>query len=332
MKQEYLQHIEEFLMNNDIDFDKNRSLKSYTWIQRGGVVQFWIKPDSIEKIKSIVSYLYKTQINFYVVGATSNLYFQNDYHPEVVISTLRINKIAINKDYVVAECGALSSKLSVECIKNNIEGFEGFTTIPGTIGGAVCNNSSCFNSCIDELVDHIEVITKNGCINLNKNDLNYKRRSSIFKRKEIEGVILRVFLKKQIALNPELLIKNTEKFKYYRKKYQEKPQHNLGSVFAEIELKNTLQIMIWKMFKKLLKIIHIKKDKQLKLNKQLFFIIHGKFKMSYYVSDFSFNCFVWKDHKADVMFFKYKSFIERISKKAELEIEIVDRNYFKQYK
>lgn len=331
MKKEDLQHIEAFLISNDIDFDKNKSLKSTTWIQRGGVVQYWIKPGSIEKLKSIVSYLYKAQINFYVVGATSNLYFQNDYHPEVVISTLKINKIEINKDYIVAECGALTSKLSVECINNSIEGFEGFTTIPGTIGAAVSNNSSCYNSSIEELVDHIEVISKDGCINLNKNDLHYKTRSSVFKRKEIEGVILKVFLKKLTAPNPELLIKNTEKFKYYRKKYQEKPQHNLGSVFAQIELKNTIRVLIWKMFRKFFKIIHIKKDKQLKLDKQLFFIIHGKFKMNYYVSDFSFNCFVWKDDKADVMFFKYKSFIERISKKAELEIEIVDQNYFQQH-
>lgn len=292
-----------FLKENSVRFSTDISLKTKTWIKRGGIAKYWIEPQSVEELTKIVSFLYSKDVKFEIVGSTSNIFFLNSYNPDIVISTLKVNKIKLHSEFVEATCGVLSKKLSLVCNSNGIEGFEGFGTLPGTIGSAVCNNSSCYNSSIDELLIEVDVLTKNGTMKLKKEELNFSKRSSAIKRKELNGVILNAYFRNNRLNNPTTLTKRTEEFKADRKKHQESPIGNLGSVFASFELKNTPKIIIWKLLKRIFKLLKIDQVKSQKMSKKIFFAIHGKRLISSYVSDYSINCFLWKNEKADDVFF-----------------------------
>lgn len=173
------------LISNQIFFEENISLKRKTWIKTGGVVKCWIEPNTIEQLSVVVRYLNEKNIYFEIVGHTSNLYFLNDYNPDIVISTRKVRNFTDNDDVLICDCGCIMKNLSRYCINKGYGGYEGLVDLPGTVAGAVFNNSSCFGSSLYELLLKIEYLKKDGeVITLFREDLEYQRRSSILKREQ----------------------------------------------------------------------------------------------------------------------------------------------------
>lgn len=80
-------------------------------------------------------------------------------------------------------------------VKGGYKGFEWLVDLPGTIGGAVVNNSRCYGCQISHLLKEVRLLQSDGTVtNLSPQDLAFKFRSSDLKRGEINGVILTVTL------------------------------------------------------------------------------------------------------------------------------------------
>jgi UDP-N-acetylenolpyruvoylglucosamine reductase len=309
------------LDKNAISFQKNVSLKTKTWIKRGGIAKFWITPDTVEQLSLLVKYFYAKNIYFEIVGYTSNIYFSENYNPTIVISTKNINQFTDDIDKITCDCGVNMKILSEYCVRKGYEGFEGLIDLPGTVAAAAYNNSSCFNCSISNLLIALDYLDKNGkFLTLSSEQMEFSHRSSIFKSKKIEGIILRVHLKKLKGDN-QILSKIANKNRLYRKMYQEPPKQNLGSTYATIPYK-VLPLFIVLIINKLCSVLKIDNRVKRKLTKYSILIIFN-FRGGYrYVSDYNIGCFVWRDEKADEAFIKYRSFMERISKFPQLEIEI----------
>ena len=78
-----------FLQTEHIPYEENISLRKRTWIHRGGNARYYIVPETIEQLRELVTYLYKEQIEFKLVGHTSNLYIRNSTDIDIVISTIQ---------------------------------------------------------------------------------------------------------------------------------------------------------------------------------------------------------------------------------------------------
>jgi len=65
----------EFLEKHNIPYDMDVELKKKTWIRRGGLVRFWLKPMDVRQLELICKYLFSKKTKFEVIGHTSNLYF-----------------------------------------------------------------------------------------------------------------------------------------------------------------------------------------------------------------------------------------------------------------
>jgi UDP-N-acetylmuramate dehydrogenase len=61
------------------------------------------------------------------------------------------NEIFIGSGYFLA-------KLASESVKNNLTGLEWAAGIPGTVGGAVCNNAGSFGKCMGDIIKEVEVL------------------------------------------------------------------------------------------------------------------------------------------------------------------------------
>ena len=326
--------LKEFLESHFINFEQDIDLKKRTWIHRGGICRFFIEPESLEKIELISHYLFEKSIDFDVIGHTSNIWFSNDYSPNVILSTRKIQKIYFEDNFVVAYAGSLMTKLSSFCVENGIAGFEGFVDLPGTIGGAVCNNSGCFGSEIDKVLEKIEVITPNGKKIIETQELGYSHRNSNLKNKNQKIIVIRAFFKKSTVSDMTKLKQKSELNHHIRKQTQCGPLQNLGSVFAKLQRKSYKTIIrenglkigfsyiiiynFWGVIKKItrnkIKISKKRKDSILKL-----------FNFSYlasYISDSDLNRFIWSDEKADALFSDYCNFMDKIFEKKRLEIEI----------
>ena len=272
-------------------------------------------------------FLYAKEMDFLLIGSTSNLYIKNTTDIPIVISTLKCNRYQIEENQLLTECGVQVSTLSRQMITQGIKGFEYLTKLPGTIGASIYNNSSVIsdeNSITSLLVD-VKVITPSGIRWLKKEDLHLSFRSSDLKKKIIRGVILQARLKveyddvekmKAIANANELL----------RNKILEGPAHNLGCtvhrMFCKGRMPARYRIPLM-LYVKAISLITKDDNKVRSLKKRFLLIISGHRRLIPYVSSKQLIIFLWRKEEADKYFDEYIKFMNDVCMTDQVEIEVI---------
>lgn len=320
-----MKELKAFLVKNNIDYQENISLKKKTWIKQGGFCSFWITPFSTEELKLLGSYLYKNKLGFEVVGQTSNLYFKNSYNPLIIISTLKVIDYYYigDNDEIVCGCGMNVSKLARMSVQQGYLGFYGLVGLPGTIGGAIYNNSSCFDCNLSSMLISVNYLSSiDGLVTLSKDELGFNHRSSILKQREKEGIILSVKLKIDKTSDKESEIKKSDYVQQKRKLTQEGPLNNLGSIYSNRKMKYNLKnILAKKIVNLLFKLSIINSSTRILYLKKLFLFFYGYNYLDKYISDKNINTFIWKDENSESAFEDYKCFMKCVFSDLELEIE-----------
>lgn len=302
-----------------ISFEENVPLSTKTWIHRGGRAGFYVCPDTTEKLRAALDICLRQGVEPIVVGHTSNIYFSNDFNPDLVVTTLKLTAWELKDDVIVCQPGVNVRKLSAFCIEHGIDGFYGLVDLPGTVAGAVVNNSSCFGCSIAGVLAGVNLYQR-GTVRFISDELNHSYRSSALKTGELRGTILRVYLKARKADRDELSVL-AARTREVRRRTQEPPAKNLGSTYAEIEYNLSSKIVL-----KIAYIISgVFKVPEKRLGKKLLLFVYGYEKLGNYISDYNIGCFVWRDGEADKQFEAYRRFIGKVSKSARLEIEYRDK-------
>lgn len=312
--------IKEFLSENNISYDENVSLSSKSWIKFGGIASLWISPKSVSELENLCRYLYGNNIAYDLVGQTSNIFFHSTYNPQVVVSTVKVNGYIFEDNTLKCDCGCNVMKLAKEMLAEGYAGFYGLVGLPGTVASAAVNNAGCFCCSISEMLISADVLLPDGTIKIfAKEDFGYEKRSSKFKRGEVQGVVLSVKLKLKKAENIEDEYRKSEETKLYRKTNQEGPAMNLGSVFSKMSRRKN-----WKnLIASILSIISGKTkllDGRIADKRILLFLYHYN-DLDKYISDKVLNTFVWRDMNAEDKFARYKQFMSEVYDNLTIEIE-----------
>jgi UDP-N-acetylmuramate dehydrogenase len=313
-----------FLDTLKLPYETEVNLKGRTWIKRGGIAKIWVQPNSLTDFENLVVWCQSNAVPHEIIGGTSNCYFLNDYNPDLVISTLKLTRIAEGSETITCECGVNMSRLAKFCISKGISGYEGFIGLPGTVGGAVINNSGCYGSSISSLVISVAIIAKGKKQLLTNEELKYSFRNSVLKSKDIDGVVTEVTFSTVKKDDPSFLAKRAQEFQIHRKNFQEHSYPNLGSTFCIIELKefSLAYRIVNSIAHRLINIIIKKPVNKQKAKTRLFLTLKGAGRFRKYVSHYGIGCFTWKDAGADKAFKEYLAFIYKNSIKAILEIEV----------
>ena len=321
------------LEQGGIEYIADQRLADKTWIHRGPVVPFYALPADIGELEYLIRELTGCGAAFKVVGHTSNIYFQESYRTDVVISTLHLNGYTIEEDCIVCETGASVERLSRECVAAGIPGFEGLVDLPGTVGAAIVNNSGCFSCCLSDLMEEAEaLVIEDGRVSrktLRREDFGFVHRSSAIKRHELDGIILRVKLRKQPCTDAESLKKVAGQNMARRKATQEGRAHYLGSVFSGLKVKKVgifsfgwakaPEVLAYKVMDRLFRKKLFFRRMKVRWTLDLF----GYPDLVGYVSPKGLNCFLWRDEGADEAFVRYCEFMHRYAVCKELEIEVL---------
>lgn len=312
--------LQEWLADYGIPFEQNISLSKKTWIKTGGTCACWIVPASVQQLEDVCRFLYSNSIPFDIVGQTSNIFFHSTYNPKIVVSTVKVNNCEINDDIITCDCGVNVAKLSRECLEAGYKGFYGLVGLPGTVAASVYGNAGCFDCSIVDMLINIDVLLPDGMLRTyKKEELGYSHRSSVFKRKEVQGVILSVKLKVEKARDLTEEKKKSEKTVVYRKTKQEKPNWCLGSVYSSRNAKQNAKNRIANLIAKVLAKLKIT-DKG-HAYKSLLLRLYGYYDLNPYISDKNVNTFVWRDEKAEQKFERYKEFMGKVYDELVIEIE-----------
>ncbi len=318
---------ENILRNNSIPYEKQVDLKKKTWIHRGGIADYFVVPNDVTELEIVMRSIYSLGIPHLVVGCTSNLYILNSKNIPVVVTTIKCANHSIETGAIVCDCGVQVAKLARMMIKQGVSGFEYLTQLPGTVGSAICNNSSVKNenNSITSMLIDVDMITPSGIQRLEKNDLHLGFRTSDIKRKIKQGVILKARLKAKHGdvAEMEKIAKANES---ERKVLLEGPTNNLGCTVHQLFCNGTMPIKYrWPLtiYSKFLSFF-VKDDLLYKKYRKSFLLtIAGHRNLIPYVSDKQIITFIWRDNSADLFFDEYLSFMKDVCKTDRVEIEII---------
>lgn len=315
-----MKEVYKLLLGEGYQYIKDCDLSKVTWIHRGGVVDLFVEPLSTDALVAICRVCYANHLSFMVVGHTSNLYFLKEQCPSIIISTRKLSSWIIKEDGIHCQPGVVVKKLASYCTTQGISGFEGFVDLPGSVAGATVNNSSCFGSAISSLLQSCTVLKEDGeIVELSNQDLQYSKRNSILKNKQLNAVVIEVVLKITYGLVDELIAKakaNHQK----RIDTQEGPVQNLGSTFAETTISKSAGFIV-RRIDQVATFFNV--SHPFRFRKRWLLALYGYLDLDRYISDKNLNCFVWKDENADKKFKRYLRFINRITSLRRLEIEII---------
>lgn len=318
-----------YLEDSGIEYEQNVAMSERTWIHRGPIVPFLIFPKTRLQLKDVILFLEEKKSNYKVIGHTSNLYFKPSFVTEVIVSTNKMTSYHDDGNAIICDSGVNISRLSQYAVSRGYLGFEGMVGLPGTIGAAVVNNSSCFKCSVSDLVESVDVLESGELHTLSHDELSFKHRSSAIKRGERNAIILGIKLKIQKTDDIEGLKKQAQQNVELRKQTQEGKAKNLGSIFSgyhprpiDISLLGWQKVIGVLTFRVRDHFLRNNATYKLKRNKYLFKLFGYK-DLEKYVSDKNINCFIWRDEYADVAFDRYLDFMNHYADCDSLEIEIL---------
>lgn len=149
----------------------------------GGPAECFITVDTIKQLGAVLSYLQKTEWDFFILGNGSNLLVGDRGYRGVIIQLgTDFNGIEVNGSEVTAGAGALLGSITKEALEAGLTGFEFAAGIPGTLGGAVRMNAGAYGGDMNQVVESVDVMGYDGeILTLDNATMEFGYRTSAIK-------------------------------------------------------------------------------------------------------------------------------------------------------
>lgn len=215
-----------------IKIQKNIFLSKYTTFKIGGPAKFFCVVENIDEIKEALEFAEKNKLKVFVLGGGSNVLISDEGFDGLVIRIMN-QELGIKNNKIFVGSGLSLAKLIGESVKNNLTGLEWAAGIPGTVGGAICNNAGANGKFIMDVVESVEILNTEYRIldikKLENKQCKFSYRNSIFKE-EKNYIILNAVLKLEKG-NEEKSRKIISEILKLRKEKQPLEYPSAGSVF-----------------------------------------------------------------------------------------------------
>lgn len=215
------------------EVSKDVDLTNYNTFKIASTCEILVMPNNKESLKKVIDILKKHKKDFVVLGNGSNIILKNKKIKKVIILLNKLKKIEITNTTVYSEAGVLLSFLAQEALSKSLVGLDWAIGIPGTVGGSVYGNAGCYGEEISNRILNVEVLKDNEIITLNKNELYFSYRDSIFK-KEKNMIILSVTFNLEYG-DKETVMELIKERGLKRKESQPLEYPSAGSVFRNPE-------------------------------------------------------------------------------------------------
>ena len=170
--------IEELKKFGKIEEEVN--LEKYTSYKLKEKAKVLITIDNIKKLLGLLKYLKENKVKHKIIGGGSNLIFDGYY--DGVLIKLDFNDLKIDGNTIIVGSGYNLISMALKASKKGLTGLEFATGIPGTVGGAIYNNSGAYGSDMGYVVRKVKVINpKLEIIEMDNKELDYHYRTSFFK-------------------------------------------------------------------------------------------------------------------------------------------------------
>lgn len=208
-------------------------MKEHTTFRIGGAADYFVTPDTINKVVDTVNYCRNNKVPYYILGNGSNLLVSDKGFRGVIIQIYNnLSNIEIYGDIARVQAGCLLTKFSRSVASNGYTGFEFASGIPGTVGGALTMNAGAYGGEMKDVVEEVKVITPEGMKVLHANEMNFGYRHSVVMEK---GYIVVEAVFNLFKGDSEKIKKTMTQLRDMRKSKQPLEYPSAGSTFKRPE-------------------------------------------------------------------------------------------------
>jgi UDP-N-acetylmuramate dehydrogenase len=143
---------------------QDEPLAPLTWLRIGGPAEYFAEPTTVDELVALVRRCREHDVAARVLGGGSNLLIRDEGVRGVVIQlgAAAFGEIAVKGQSVLAGGGAKLGHLISASAREGLGGLEMLVGIPGTLGGALHNNSGNHGSDIGHFTHRATVLARDG--------------------------------------------------------------------------------------------------------------------------------------------------------------------------
>ena len=224
-----LQHLLEFLKEQDVEFKIGLSLSQLSSIKIGGRATA-VLPKTEKELITVVDYLINNGIRYKIIGRMTNILPCDEDYDGVLIITAGLCDYRIKSNTALAEAGLPFSKLLSLLSSKGLGGAESLYGIPGSLGGMIRSNAGAFGASVSDRIVRVRAYdVKSGTIKVySREELDFSYRHSLFS--DSDEIILSAELFFDFK-NEELVNAGFAHYMNKRRSLQPYGEPSLGSVF-----------------------------------------------------------------------------------------------------
>ena len=145
-------------MNIKCEILENVNLKEYNTYRLEAFCKYMAFPKSVKELQEVINYCLHKDIKYFVLGNGSNVILDGTFNGIVInMKNLNGSELVGNTD-IIAYSGIMMPKLVKFAVKNNLQGLEWASGIPGTLGGGIYGNCGAYNDDIYHYLKEIIVL------------------------------------------------------------------------------------------------------------------------------------------------------------------------------
>lgn len=185
------------IVSDKVDIIYNEEMSKHTSFKIGGEADIFVVVNSVEDLIQIKKYAKANNIFTFIMGNGSNLLVSDSGIRGIVIKLgEEFKKISVEEEYITVGAACSINALAQAALENELTGFEWAFGIPGSIGGAVFMNAGAYGGSMSDVVIETTYLDENYNLCKIENDKHkFGYRKSVFKMKEVNGIILSTRLK-----------------------------------------------------------------------------------------------------------------------------------------
>ena len=172
-------------------------MAKYTTFRVGGPADCLVEISNAQELQQIIKYLKQVEIPYVVVGNGSNLLVgDKGYRGVVLLIGDAMSEIRVEDNCIVAQAGALMSRIARTALEHGLTGFEFASGIPGSIGGGVVMNAGAYGGELKQVVTGVNVLNQDGEeLLLDNETMEFGYRTSVIKHRDFVVTEVRICLR-----------------------------------------------------------------------------------------------------------------------------------------
>lgn len=162
-----------------LQLQANFSFARHTTIGCGGVAEVAAFPTTHELL-FLLRYLEQENIAYCFLGAGANVLPQDDFFHGVVVCFSKMNRICSDQEAIFAGAGVTGGRLCRYATDHALSGFEAFSGIPMTVGGATVMNAGISDRHFSDVVRFVFAIERGKIKKFSHSDCEFWEKQSAF--------------------------------------------------------------------------------------------------------------------------------------------------------